>query len=191
MEWSSPMHHVGMLVHDHPATPLIIGDHELMKSWKGATPNDNGVMKLGAGEVVSIELEELHPPDVFVADDGAIWLLQLLGNRGVTMTKQVGADVLARIVALPYPDEENKIFESDEPFAEIDVTSGALTLSIAYFSTAELPAAIPDSPWSAKDRRQIVIPVPSGTYEVGTPDTIDDPEAEDDAFTRCRIRRVR
>jgi len=191
--------HVGNVYYNaHSASPLVIGDFQIMKGWKGNGDgnDDNEVIDIGSGKVFTCDLD-LVAPDVFVK-----------GNEVVLMTEMDSHGLLKDYTLEELQGPLSAKCEEPETF-EIDVPSGAIVVNIAYNATPEegsttdhldklcwhnrlpfLPKEPPKEPYYAKDaknpewRGHCIVPVKPGRYaiEMGS---IDGPEGE---FMRVVLR---
>ena len=58
----------------HPASPLVIGDFQIMKGWKGN--DDNEVIDIGTGKVFVCDLD-LVAPEVFVKGNEVVLMTEM------------------------------------------------------------------------------------------------------------------
>jgi hypothetical protein len=182
--------HVGHVSFNaHPASPLVIGDFEVMKGWQG---DEDGAyageeIELEGGKVVCTDLELMAPDVFFAAPDRIVMLAE--SNRSMMKSHEL-ADLQADLDAP---------IDGHESWA-IDVRSGAIVISIAYNPTPEegsdtehlddwdpdeapmLPKKVPSKPlWTDKraQRDLAVIPVPPGKYTITV--------GQGERFQRCDI----
>ena len=171
--------HVGHVSqNNHPATPLVIGDLEIMKGWRGDPDGDaDGAIELAGGRIVGLDLD-LMAPDVFVAAPGRV-VLMAGSNRSLVESHSL--EELA-------PDLDGPIDAHDT--WTIDVPSGAIVMALAYNATPEegldpvslgldvqcysdvtprLPRRAPKRPvfTNQRDRRDVaIVPVAPGRYRI-------------------------
>ena len=90
---SSAIHRGRVAYNAHPATPLVLGDFETMKSWPGSADGEEGLVQLPSGTVLCFETEELTAPDVYT-EGGRIGLLAkkgAYGRQGDMSLEQIGS----------------------------------------------------------------------------------------------------
>jgi hypothetical protein len=194
---SKDFSHVGRVMYNaHPSSPLIIGDFQVMKGWKGNPDGGDGEeeIAIATGTVVNVDLD-LKEPEVFFGPPDEVVLMRLPG-RGKLLEAHTLADVQPDLAGPPQ-DSYGKF--------EIAIPSGAVVISIAYNATPEegtdtsdleenafvegetpcLPREVPTTPIWTDDRCKrdlAVVPVRPGKYEIENGRTA--------RFLRCTIRRV-
>lgn len=155
---AAPTHeHVGWVYfRDHHATPLVVGDLDVMRDWKGeAEPRSDSLSELPKGAVATIDLE-LQAPNVFVARDGKqLALLAARRGNGRSLLEEHETEDLLGEIAKPS--------KKGEQVLSIENRSGALVLSIAY-QAPKLPKKIPKK--AVYEEEQLIVPAPAGRYEI-------------------------
>ncbi len=112
----------------HPATPVVLGDFTAMKRWRGAPDSDaEGEVTLGDATAVGFASMDLSSQHVFAAQDTVV-LLVPPRSYGRNTPLPSGAEL--ETLLAPASDE---VFEE----YELDVTSGAIAITIAYNATPE------------------------------------------------------
>jgi len=193
-----PFERVGAITNDsHPATPVILGDLDVMKAYPGDPDGGNdGLLQIGDGKAFLPDLE-LHGPTVFRRGNEEVWL--------VTST-ETDFDLLSEYTEAQIVEALERPFENPWTRVVVAARSGHLVVSIAYNAVPahgadtskydklcyykgvpHLPEVPPEAPL-ALGKTLIVIPVTPGAYEIA----IANPKEgdEDDHFVRCRARRV-
>ena len=187
--------HLGYVNPDrHPATPLVVGDFEVMKDWKGDSDDTPMEIELSKGKVVALELE-LTAPEVFQATPDEVVLLVEPGNNQ-SLFESFTLEELQKPL--------NEPLEEAHDSWEIKVPSGALVIAVAYIATPEegsdtsglgnfhegvplLPKKAPAKPFYSKDPPDsqclAIVPVTPGTFKVELGDA-------SDPFMKCVIRRT-
>jgi hypothetical protein len=171
----------------HSATPIVIGDFEVMKRWPGDPDGDaEGELAIGDDCAIGFSGLELASPHVFSTDRGATLLIP---------PRSYG-----RNVAAPTGDALQRVLDTaaEEVFEEysLAVPSGALVITIAYNATPEegaqtthlddrsfheqvplLPRTVPSEP--VYQTELAIVPVRAGRYAVEI--------GRIDGFERCRL----
>lgn len=158
----------------HSATPIVIGDFEVMKQWPGATDGEaEGELEIGDDKAIGFTGADLASPHLFATDRG-VTLLIPPRSYGRTVDAPTG-DVLARLLDTP----AEKIFEEHT----LAVPSGALAITVAYNATPEegaptghldkacfykgvplLPREVPTEP--VYQTELAIVPVRAGRYTI-------------------------
>jgi hypothetical protein len=168
--------HIGWVYYRaHHASPLVLGDLDVMKDWQGsAEGSDFGQVALPKGKVITVDLA-LEAPDVFLSASEEEIVLMAGGGTGRSLCKDHEASMLEAELAKPFKKKAQTL--------PLEVRSGAIVISIAYNATPakgarvdhlddarfatdtpRLPKAAPKAPLYAEEL--IVVPVPNGRYEV-------------------------
>lgn len=174
----------------HSATPIVIGDFEVMKHWPGATDGEaEGELEVGDHTAIGFTGAELASPHLFTTARGATLLIP---------PRSYG-----RSVAAPAGEALAKLLDADadETFEEhaLDVPSGALVITVAYNATPEEGAAtdhlddacfykgVPLLPRTAPSEavyltELAIVPVAAGRYTVRI--------GKVDGYERCELVRA-
>ncbi|MCR9163828.1 MAG: hypothetical protein ACE37F_01050 [Nannocystaceae bacterium] len=163
----------------HPATPIVLGDFELMKGWPGTIDGTNaGPAALGersAERLVYSPQTMDHPVAVF-RRGAELWMVSNEASEA-----SMGADFEAELV-------RDQVTEPFQPSSTgyVHVNSGGLVITLSYNSTPaadvdtsewdeeenfvpgetpQLPATVPDDA-AAFDDQLIVLRVEPGAYRV-------------------------
>lgn len=158
----------------HSATPIVMGDLEVMKRWPGAPEGEvEGELELGDDSVLGFAGSDLAAPHVFARERGVALLIppRSYGRK----VEAPEGDALQRLLDAPL----ERVFER----YTLAVRSGALVITVAYNATPEegaptshlnalcfhqkvprLPRARPAEAVYATELA--LIPVPAGSYAV-------------------------
>lgn len=121
--------HVGRVENKHHhASPVVIGDFELMKQWQGDMDGEaEGEMDLGEGNIFGFTAMELGAPTIFIEDN----VVTLLTPEGMTPVQSEVPEP-ALLASLVVGD-----LDSVEEEGTLAITSGAIVVSLAYHATPE------------------------------------------------------
>lgn len=182
----------------HHVTPLVIGDFEVMKRWRGLPEglDEVGLVDLAGGRVLVTELDQ-RAPEVYVdsAEQGRDIILVASARSQLSVRDQFTEEEIQRSLTSDWA----RTFGS----WSLEVTSAALVIAVAlnatppenadpseleqldslcfHEGTPRLPAR---APTTILDRRELlVLPVSNGTYQVT--------DGEVGGLLRCTIRLVK
>lgn len=190
--------HIGRIYYNaSSASPIIVGDFEVMKGWRGDPDGmvDDLEMRIDSGPIVGLDFDQIAPDLFFAAPDAVVLMTDAKKDRSLLKTYSI-AELQGDLIE---PAQET--YES----CTVDIPSGALAITIAYNATPEvgadtsgldplcfhedttfLPKAIPTTPLysSATNKADIaVVPVTAGKYSF----TVARTKRE---FLRCTIGRT-
>lgn len=174
----------------HSATPIVIGDFDVMKRWPGHPEGEaEGELEIGEDHAIGFTGLDLASPHLFATDRG-ITLLIPPRSYGRTVEAPTG-EVLQRLLDAP----AEQVFET----YSLAVPSGALAITVAYNATPEegaptshleslcfhdsvprLPRTVPAEP--VYQTELAIVPVPAGQYAVEI--------GKLDGFERCQLGLV-
>lgn len=188
--------HVGHVSYNaHPASPLVIGDFDVMKGWEGDPDGGKrGKVKIATGTVINVDLQ-LVAPDVFQVGNDVVLLAEEDHNKSLLQRYELD-ELKAELV---------RSASTSYGSWRLEIPSAAVVVSIAYNATPEagadtshldpivfrrgeqpvLPKKRPSKPlWTDEPSKRAlaVIPVTAGTYAIQNSET--------ERFFRCTIRRV-
>lgn len=123
-----PSHrHVGWVYYRaHHASPLVVGDLDVMKDWKGDDGGDFAQIKLPKGKVVTCDLD-LQAPNVFLSAAGDEVVLIAAGRGSRSLLDENEEEPLLEEIARPLKKGSTSL--------PLTIRSGALVVSIAYNAT--------------------------------------------------------
>lgn len=122
-------HHGRISYNAHPATPLVVGDFEVMKQWAGHEDGDlEGPYDVAGVEVVGFAADDLAAPNVYT-DASSIVMLVEAGSYSAE--RDIPVEEVQAVLAAT-----NAVHER----FQLEVTSGALVISVQYNATPELGA---------------------------------------------------